>query len=394
MVRSSLLRLVLVASLVLMVIGSSGLALAQPSGQPVTHAAAAPAFDAANPPQIVELIPSDEVKGQDAPGGVPSAPIPNAPNGMAMFSETEPNNTAATANALPSTPLVAVGNIFPNGDVDYFSFTGNAGDRVYAATMTSFSANASADSQLRLIASDGVTEIEFDDDDGSLGLLSSSIAGATLPSAGTYYLRVNHFTAATGQLRPYYLYLRLQSGSPTPETESNDTPATANALPANGWVSGARNPAGATEQDWFSFSANAGDTVYLGLDLDPERDAVQWDGRLGIALFGDAGNQILVVNDTSTGSAANPLSEALFMTVKTAGTYYAFVDSASAAVGGPTATYNLSVTIYPAANEGVNCTTYTSTDPPQPIGPAAGTLTSSTITVPGNPRIADLDVSI
>jgi len=185
----------------------------------------------------------------------------------------------------------------------------------------------------------------------------------------------------------------VQSGAPSAETEPNDTPATATPLPANGWVSGARNPAAATEQDWYSFTANAGDTVYLSLNLDPERDNVQWNGRLGIALFGDANNQILVVDDNSTGSAANPLSEAMFMTIKTAGTYFAFVDSATAATGGPTATYDLSVSIHPAVDEGVNCTTYTSTNVPQTIGPGTG-LVSSTITVPGNPRIADLDVEI
>ncbi len=187
---------------------------------------------------------------------------------------------------------------------------------------------------------DGTTLIEFDDDDGAIGGLSSTIASATLASAGTYFLEVRHFSA-TNQLRPYDLHFRLQSGAPTPEVESNDTPATANPLPANGWVSGARNPAAATEQDWFSFTAAAGDTVFLSLDLDPERDNVQWNGRLGIALFGDANNQILVVDDASAGSVANPLSEAMFLTVKTAGTYFAFVDSATAATGGPTATYTL-----------------------------------------------------
>ncbi|MER2600278.1 MAG: proprotein convertase P-domain-containing protein, partial [Caldilineales bacterium] len=312
--------------------------------------------------------------------------------GMNMFSEVEPNGTSATATALPGNNTVAVGNVYPNGDLDYFSFTGNAGDRVYAATMTSFSASSSTDSFLTLFASDGSTVIESDNDDGSFGTTASTIAGATLPSAGTYYLQVRH-NSATSQLRPYYLYLRVQSGSPTPESESNDTPATANALPANGWVSGARDPAAATEQDWFSFTANAGDTVYLNLDLDPERDNVQWNGRLGIALFGDAGNQILVANDGSTGSATNPLSEAMFMTIKTGGTYYAFVDSATATVGGPTATYHLSVTIYPANPEGINCTTYTSTDVPVTIPTVTG-MVQSTLTVPGNPVIADIDVSI
>ncbi|MBX7055377.1 MAG: immune inhibitor A, partial [Pyrinomonadaceae bacterium] len=305
--------------------------------------------------------------------------------------EIEPNGTAATATVV-TTPARIKGYVYQNGDIDYYAFPATAGDKVYSAVMTSASANASSDSQLRLYASDGTTEIEFDEDDGSLGGLSSTIAGATIPSTGTYYLRVNHFSA-TNQLRPYELYIRLQSGGPTPETESNDTPATANTLPSGGWVSGVRSPAVATEQDWYAMTLNAGDTVYLGLDLDPERDNVQWNGRLGLALFGDAGNQILVVDDGSTGSVANPLSEAFFFTVKTSGTYYAFVDSASAATGGPTATYNLSVTVFPKIEEGVNCTTYTSTNVPQTIGPGTG-LVSSTITIPGNPRIADLDVSL
>jgi hypothetical protein len=162
--------------------------------------------------------------------------------------------------------------------------------------MTSFSASTSNDSQLTILDTNGTTVIEFDDDNGSFAGLSSTIAGATIPTTGIYFLKVNDFTAGTTSERPYELYLRLQGGSPTPEVESNDTPATANPLPASGWVSGTRNPAAATEQDWYSLSLNAGDTIFLNLDLDPERDGVFWNGRLGVALFGDATNQILVVD--------------------------------------------------------------------------------------------------
>jgi uncharacterized repeat protein (TIGR01451 family) len=316
--------------------------------------------------------------------------------GQGYAVEVEPNGTVATATPLTGTNLVVRASLFPSGDIDFYAFTANAGDRVYAATMTSFSAGNSTDSQLTLLASDGTTVIEFDDDNGSFAGLSSSIAGATIPTTGTYFLKVNDFTAGTATERSYELHLRVQSGAPTPEVESNDTPATANPLPANGWVSGTRNPAAATEQDWYSLDLNAGDTVFLSLDLDPERDGVSWNGRLGLALFGDAGNQILVVDDAGTGDVSpnpNIPSEALFFTVKTAGTYYAFVDSATAATGGPTATYNLSVSVHPPADEGVSCTTYTSADIPKTIGPGTG-LVSSTITVPGNPRIADVDVSI
>ncbi len=365
-------------------------------------ALSAPVFaDIQITPIDAAMVPA-EIKGEVAarpnvPFALPSGlRYAKAPLGQGYVGEVEPNGTFGTASPLAGGNLVVRAPLFPNGDVDFYSFTATAGDRVYAATMTSGSAGSSTDSQLTLLASDGTTIVEFDDDNGSLAGLSSSIAGAIIPTTGTYFLKVNDFTAGTTSERPYELHFRLQSGTPTPEVEANDTPATANPLPANGWVSGARGVASATEQDWYSLTLNAGDTVFLSLDVDPEDDLVTWNGRLGFALFGDAGNQILVVDDAGTGDVApnpNRPSEAFFMTVKTAGTYFAFVDSASAAVGGATATYNLSVSVHPASDEGVNCTTYTSTNVPQTIGPATG-LVSSTITIPGSPRIADVDVDI
>lgn len=335
--------------------------------------------------------------------------VRTATNGSRWPTEAEPNGTPATATPLTLVNGAAIvqANLFPNGDVDYYSFQGNAGDRVYASTLTSLApANSSSDSQLTLLSADGTTVIEFDDDNGSFAPLSSSIAGATLPSTGTYYLKVNDFTAGTTNERFYRLYLQLRSGTPQAEVEANDTPATATPLSIlptgmttgirGGWVSGVRNPAVATEQDWYSLQLNAGDTVYLSLDLDPERDGTSWNGRLGFALFGDSGNQILVVDDAGTGdSTPNPNipSEMMAMTVKDSGTYFAFVDSASAAVGGPTATYHLNVTVFPRPSGGGVCTTYTSTNVPQTLGPGTG-LTSSTITVPGNPIIEHLTVGI
>ena len=316
--------------------------------------------------------------------------------GLMVFREeniNSPNNTAATATPLGGTSVKMRGNLFPNGDVDFYSFNATAGDRVYAAVMTAFSAGSSTDSQLSLIGSDGTTVIEFDDDNGSFAALSSSIAGAIIPTTGIYYLKVNDFTAGTTSERPYDLYLKVQSGAPTPEVEGNDTPATANDTPASGWISGSRNPATATEQDWYAIDLTAGETVFLSLDLDPERDGTTWNGRLGFALFGDASNQILVVDDAGTGDVSpnpNIPSEALFFTVKETGTYYLFVDSATGATGGPTATYNLSVSKL-AAIPGY--TTYTSTDVPKTIGPGTGSV-SSTLTIPDTKRIKDLAVRI
>ena len=145
-----------------------------------------------------------------------------------MQADVEPNGTFATATPITGTSARVHGNLWPAGDIDYYSFEALAGDRVYSAIMTSNSAGGSTDSQLTLLASDGTTVIEFDDDNGTFAGLSSSIAGSTIPSTGTYFLKVNDFTAGTGSMRGYELYLRVQSGTPTAEAEPNDTPGTAN----------------------------------------------------------------------------------------------------------------------------------------------------------------------
>lgn len=301
--------------------------------------------------------------------------------GQTMTNEVEPNGTTGTANPLTGSAGVVQGSVYPNADEDFYSITAAAGDKLYVSTMTSFSANASSDSQLYVLASDGTTQLEFDDDSGSFGGLSSSIGGVTLPTAGTYYIRVKHFSA-TNQLRPYRMYYRLQTGSPTAEVEPNDSNVTAQPLPASGWITGTTSST--TDQDWYSFSLNAGDTIYANLDNDPERNNVEWNPQLGVAVFGGF---ILTINDAGQ---AGPDSEAHFMTATTAGTYYVRVNLPT---GGTTfGTYTLSVGVIPAAAQG-SCTTYTSTDVPQTIPTGPGQV-SSNITVPGNPRIADLDVSI
>ena len=184
--------------------------------------------------------------------------------------------TSAQATPLGGSNTVVLGYVYPNGDLDFYSFQASAGDRVYAAVMTSFSANGSSDSFLDILASDGTTILESDDNNGSFGSSSSTTAGTQIPANGTYYVRIRHFSA-TSQLRPYHLHLQVQSGAPVPETEPNDT-LPGQALPASGWVSG--NTSGLTDVDIYSFTLNAGDTVFLSLDLDPERDGSEWNGRI------------------------------------------------------------------------------------------------------------------
>ncbi|MFN8346834.1 MAG: proprotein convertase P-domain-containing protein [Spirosomataceae bacterium] len=319
------------------------------------------------------------------PAGLPTTPPPGTAHLAATMIYKEEdinisNETSATAMALGGTAVKVKANIYPAGDVDYYSFTAGMGDRVYVGIMTSKSSNASLDSYLELIDTDGTTVLETDLDDGVFGATSSAIAGFPIPAAGTYFLKVRHNAAST-QLRPYFLYFKLQSGTPTAETEPND-PFPGQALPASGWVSG--ETSSAADEDYYSVTLNAGETIFLSLDLDPERDGVEWNGQLG---FGSFGTPPLIVpaNDAGTGT---PDSETLFFTVKEAGTY-----SISVRLGGGAAfgTYHLSAAVLPPDLS--PAITYASTDVPVTI-PTGPDIVTSTLTIPGNPIIKKLRVSI
>jgi subtilisin-like proprotein convertase family protein len=268
-------------------------------------------------------------------------------------SEAEPNDSPATASPISSGERIRA-NLLAAGDVDYYRFDALAGERVFAATVTAGSANSSADSQLTLIASNGTKVLEFDDNDGSQGASASSIAGARIPADGVYYLKVNDASGNAATEIPYDLYLQLRSGTPQAEVEPNDKAEQANLLTA-GEVTGIHTPENA---DFFSIVLQAGDTVFLSLDLNPERDAESFAGQLGFGNFGDPGKERVlgVPSEGEPPDVSSPPSVALVMTVATTGVYYAKVDAVNKSVGGPDATYDLSATVIPASHP--SCRSY------------------------------------
>lgn len=290
------------------------------------------------------------------------------------------NNTYSTSQAITTLPSKVKGRIFPNADVDFYSFTATAGDKFFATCMTSGSGSGSFDGVLTLYASDGTTIIETDNDDGSFATTSPSIAGTTLTTTGTYYVKVNHFSA-TSQMRPYYLYMNVVSGSSTAEIEPNDTNPTATPMPSNLFVNGSLSAT--TDIDVYSVTLNAGESIYVSLDLDPERDSTTWNGQL---LFGPFGvtNTNLLINDTN---ATSPNSEAFLVTALNAGTYYITVSVPTA--GTTYGTYQLAASKY-AKTTGY--TNYANTTTPTAITDLGITSSSITITDPG--RIQDIAVNL
>ncbi|MGB0383566.1 MAG: DUF7507 domain-containing protein [Ardenticatenaceae bacterium] len=293
--------------------------------------------------------------------------------------EVEPNDFYTQANAI-SSALVA-GEINPVGDVDYFSFAANAGDRLFVAVQSA-SSSSSSDSQIDIFDRDGTPLLEKNDDDGTFSLLSSTVAGLPIAEDGTYYVRVKH-ASNNLLISPYYLHLTLQSGSPSAEVEPNDTTVSAQVLPAEGWVMGTIS--GTSDVDLYSLDLNAGDSVYIALDMDPERDGVTWNGRAGFGLFA---NSFVVANDSSTTS---PNSEAFFLTVQEAGTYTVYVDASSGA--GASATYHLSVDVQPKTSTAATCKTYRP-DLPLVLGPNDSTQATTDLIVPYASVISDINLTL
>lgn len=282
------------------------------------------------------------------PAAAAAAPLVPTPLPAVPGAEAEPNDSPTTASPIQSGERIRA-NLLAAGDVDYYRFTAQAGERVFANVVTAGSAaNSPNDTVLTLLGGEE-TVIEEDDNDGSQLSLASSIAGAEIPSDGTYFLKVNESSAAA--VAPYDLYFQLRSGIPTAETEPNGFPK-ANPL-VNGEMTGEHL---AEDEDRFSMNLQAGDTVFLSLDLAGEASKAQ----LGFGLAGDTDKKqlVLVVPASAESPDATTPSEAMTMTVSSAGTYYVSVASSEKSALEPSWTYDLSATVIPASQP--SCGTYSS----------------------------------
>lgn len=266
--------------------------------------------------------------------------------------ETESNNTPATANTLT---FGMEGSIGVAGDVDFYSLgTIAAGSRVFA--LIDGVASNTSDFDLRVTTA--TDTLEFDDlnADVAFGSLSATVGGT--PANGLpLFLRVNLSPAiAVTTAEPYRIYYAVQppganpvaacpsvTTSATNETEPNNTTANANSA-ANNFFSGTLStPAPSSDTDVFSFSAVAGDVVFLSVDGDPCRNNTPLNAVL--ALLDSGGTPLITVNDPGA-NACNPgdgcdttgsphpsltaetprtTAESLVYRIRTTGTYYAKV---------------------------------------------------------------------
>lgn len=291
--------------------------------------------------------------------------------------ETEPNNTAATANplVLAGGCQAASGAISPSGDLDYYSFTAAPGAKLWAGVDTS------GDSILRLFGPDGTTVLEDDDDDG-IGnncdatiesVQASAIAGHTLTAGGTYFLRVEGFGGDV--LSAYKLFVVVTTSS-TAESEPNNTAATANSLVTALSPIGVRTAAIGTagDVDYYSVTVTAPATLFISGDGDPERDASGTD--IVVALIAPDGSTVLLsVDNTDNIGLPAPPAESFCFTITTPGTYFVRVSGFSTTTG----TYSLMVAACGLPAGATPTPTLTATTV---IGGSTATPTRTATTVP------------
>ena len=120
--------------------------------------------------------------------------------------ETEGNSTPGYADAISGS---AHGFINPAGDVDYFWFSGQAGQQLTAEVMAARN-GSDLDSYLTLYSSDGTTVLAGNDDSNGV----DSLITHTLPQNGMYYLAVSHYSSSGGALHWYSLSITLGQGGP------------------------------------------------------------------------------------------------------------------------------------------------------------------------------------
>lgn len=242
----------------------------------------------------------------------------------AAVTETEPNDTVATADSAALGDR-ATGVVNPAGDADTWFLDLNAG-QFLSVDVDASQAGSALDPTLALLAPDGRTLLAFNDDfDG----LDSRIS-FRVPASGRYAVMIRAFGGAGGPALRYDInFGTVTCAAVGTEREPNDTPATAAPVAIGDSGSGEicprdANPAG--DVDYWAFTGQAGTTIEL--DLDAASLGVLSDPFL--AIFASDGTTRLTFNDDTDGRDSR-----IQFSINTTGTYYAAVSTLANAGGNP-----------------------------------------------------------
>lgn len=175
----------------------------------------------------------------------------------------EPNGDTGTATPI-SYGETRKGTIDPAAELDYFKFTGSAGDTIQA-TVTAKPYGSALDGFLALVDANGDTVFQNDDQD--LGVIQDPKLQAVLPANGDYYLIMDSFENSAGLVpmgSPGHFY-ELSLDTFSPPLEPNDGVATATPIDTLRAISAALDVTG--DIDFFSFTGIADKNLTASLTL-------------------------------------------------------------------------------------------------------------------------------
>lgn len=228
-----------------------------------------------------------------------------------------------------ATPISVGSDIYPTvaspGDVSRFSALLTAGATYwFSAEGSSTGRGAFPDPYLRLLDTDGVTQLASD---RSSGIGSNSFVSFTPAKTGIYYIVAGSSGAGTGS---YFLSERAADDYPS-------NPATAGTLSPGGSKVGTYDFVADT--DWFRAALTAGTTYRFVMDSTPTGPGTQIQPRL--KLYGIGGTTQLAADNNNRGGSEASIT----FKPTTTGTYYVSAESFGSNVG----TYRLSEAVISGA---------------------------------------------
>jgi hypothetical protein len=251
--------------------------------------------------------------------------------------------------------------ITPAGTVNNQPITGSPGARAFAYVQIYDATFPFTDDSILHLRSSNLAspsscpaagDLECDDDDGATytSLLGTSIAyGFNSVIAGHPLATASDVVSVNGFLgdpvgeagNPYRLYRHVVPAANLviPGSDPGNTPTTAFPVPTSPtpWMIGQSITAG--DADWYQFDANAGEAIFVALDMTPDSpsgshdDLTAWDAVL--ELRDGTGALLKTVDGSASLGSPAPPAEAFAIRINTTGTYFIAVRHFSASGTGP-----------------------------------------------------------
>jgi len=236
------------------------------------------------------------------------------------------DDTPAQATPLVySTTLTVEAEICPGGDLDYYTFTGAAGDRI-AVDITANAVGSLLDPYLVLLDSDGVSVLTEVDDE-VYAVVRDPLLGYTLPHDGAYYLAVRAWNNPSVGGQDYDYTIRLfedpeppqlaitwpGGGTLLPDSEFTITAEVTESIEINrvefywhpvDWLAGV----------WTLAATDWDGTDGWSADYDPAGQAEGGDAAIYVKAYDMAGNAVvagswnLVIDKTAPESSLEALA--------------------------------------------------------------------------------------